>query len=156
MTHQLHPQWIAGFVDGEGCFHVGLATNTCAAFGTQILPEFTVVQHRRDIDVLYALKTYFGCGVVRHNRGDVYAYRVRDIRHLYTKILPFFDTHPLHTQKRLDIAHFARIVRAMIAKEHLDRDGFIRLVAVTQRYRRRNGSVKSTQAIPPSLEGTRA
>lgn len=151
MTHELNPHWIAGFVDGEGCFHVGLATNARATFGTQILPEFTVVQHRRDADVLHAMKRYFGCGVVRVNRGDVYAYRVRDMRHLHTIIVPFFKKYPLHTQKRLDFAHLARVVRAMMAQEHRERASFERLCATIQRYRRRSDMRQggATASVPP-------
>ena len=65
----LHAEWITGFVDGEGCFHVGINTNLGLATGFQVLPEFTVVQHERDVQVLHALKAYFGCGVVRLNHG---------------------------------------------------------------------------------------
>lgn len=155
MTHTLNPYWIAGFVDGEGCFHVGLATNARSAFGTQILPEFVVVQHRRDIDVLYALKTYFGCGVVRVNRGDVYAYRVRALQHLHAHIVPFFERYPLHTQKRLDFVHFARVVRAMKAQAHRERASFERVCAMITRHRlgtRQGRHDASSRLVAPSQE----
>ena len=67
---QLEAQWITGFVDGEGCFHVGINPHSDMKCGYQVLPEFTVVQHERDVQLLHALKAYFGCGVVRRNHGD--------------------------------------------------------------------------------------
>src|SRR3990167_11022858 len=77
---KLDAQWIVGFVDGEGCFHVGINKNSEMKIGYQILPEFTVVQHERDVQLLHAIKTYFGCGVVRKNHADRMAFRVRDIK----------------------------------------------------------------------------
>ena len=44
----LNAQWIVGFVDGEGCFHVGINQNKEMKLGVQVLPEFTVVQHEID------------------------------------------------------------------------------------------------------------
>ncbi|MEM6274992.1 MAG: LAGLIDADG family homing endonuclease, partial [Myxococcota bacterium] len=73
----LHPQWIAGFVDGEGCFHVSINPHDDMKTGYQVLPEFVVVQHERDVQLLHGLKAHFGCGVVRKNHGDRMAYRVR-------------------------------------------------------------------------------
>jgi LAGLIDADG endonuclease. len=56
----LSPDWVVGFTDGEGCFFVGINPNPQTVTGYQVLPEFTIVQHKRDIQVLYALKRFFG------------------------------------------------------------------------------------------------
>ncbi len=119
----LEAQWITGFVDGEGCFHVGINAHPDMTAGHQVLPEFTVVQHERDAQVLHALKSHFGCGVVRRNHGDRMAYRVRSKEHLLERIIPFFEKHPLKTKKRVDFAKFRRILLKMEAGEHLTREG---------------------------------
>ncbi|WPT18695.1 hypothetical protein PSENEW3_20000019 (mitochondrion) [Picochlorum sp. SENEW3] len=59
MTIQLQTQWIVGFVDGEGCFHIGISKHPECTLGYQVLPEFTVVQHAQDVQVLYALKHFW-------------------------------------------------------------------------------------------------
>ncbi len=41
----LDPHWVVGFVDGEGCFHIGINPHAEMKAGHQVLPEFTVVQH---------------------------------------------------------------------------------------------------------------
>ena len=120
---KLDAQWIVGFVDGEGCFHIGINPNEEMSTGYQILPEFTVVQHERDVQVLHALKSFFGCGVVRKNNGDRMAYRVRGIEHLRQIILPFFIEHPLKTKKRLDYEMFRDIVNKMETGFHLTNEG---------------------------------
>lgn len=127
----LEAQWVVGFVDGEGCFHVGINPNSEMRAGFQVLPEFTVVQHRRDVQVLHALKAYFGCGVVRVNHGDRLAYRVRGLQHLLERISPFFVNHPLKTQKNVDFLKFRRVLLAMEKGAHLTTHGIeeIRFIA---------------------------
>ena len=119
----LNAQWIVGFVDGEGCFHIGINKNQEMKLGVQVLPEFTVVQHQVDEQVLYALKAYFGCGVVRKNHGTRLCYRVRGQENLRNKIVPFFEKHQLKTRKRIDFAKFRKVVLLMEKGDHLTADG---------------------------------
>ena len=128
---RLEAQWIIGFVDGEGCFFVGINRHPEMTAGYQVLPEFTVVQHMRDIQILYALKSYFGCGVVRRNHGDRMAYRVRGLDHLMERIIPFFDKHQLKTKKKIDYMKFRKVLLLIQKKEHLRPDGIqkIRTIA---------------------------
>ena len=119
----LEAKWISGFVDGEGCFHVGIDEHPDMKTGYQVLPEFTVVQHERDVQILHALKSHFGCGVVRRNHGERMAYRVRGQNHLLKRIIPFFEKHPLKTKKRTDFAKFRRILRLMEQGVHLTDEG---------------------------------
>jgi len=120
---KLDAEWITGFVDGEGCFFVGINKHSEMTAGYQVLPEFTVVQHERDVQLLHALKKYFGCGVVRTNHGDRMAYRVRGKNHLLERIVPFFEKHPLKSKKRLDFAKFRRALLMMEAGDHLKSEG---------------------------------
>ena len=119
----LHAEWITGFVDGEGCFHVGISTHRDMKAGFQVLPEFTVVQHERDVQILYALKDYFGCGVVRVDHGDRMAYRVRKLKNLSENIVPFFMKHPLKTKKNVDFRKFRTVLLKMEKGVHLTSEG---------------------------------
>jgi len=139
---KLHAQWIVGFVDGEGCFHVAVNTHHGMKFGKQILPEFTVVQHRRDIDILYSLKTYWKCGVVRVNHGDRFCYRVRKLHDLVTHILPFFERHGLQTKKHVDFLKFRDIVYALAQNKHKTPEGFQELCARIATFRKYSRSCK--------------
>ena len=122
-SQRLEAQWVTGFVDGEGCFFVGINPHSDLSTGFQVLPEFTVVQHERDVQLLHALKRFFGCGVVRRNHAERMAYRVRDARHLRERIVPFFEKHPLKSKKRLDFLKFRKILRLMERGEHLNPRG---------------------------------
>jgi LAGLIDADG endonuclease len=120
---KLDAQWVTGFVDGEGCFFVGLNEHSDMKTGFQVLPEFTVVQHERDVQLLFALKEFFGCGVVRSNHGDRMAFRVRGKEHLLQRVVPFFVEHPLKSKKRVDFEKFRSILLKMEAGDHLTATG---------------------------------
>ena len=125
---KINPYWVAGFVDGEGTFYVGINKNKTMSIGYQVLPEFRIVQHKKDIKLLYALKTFFGAGVVRINHDDRYELRIRSLDHLNKIILPFFDKHPLITQKQFDFIKFKRIIGLMNKNMHLNKNGLLKII----------------------------
>lgn len=131
----LHAQWIVGFVDGEGCFHVSIVKNPTTRTKFQVMPEFVVVQHKRDIKVLYALKSYFECGTVKKNHDDRFSYCVKNYRHLFEIIIPFFEQHKLKTIKRIDFEKFRYVVQAMMKGEHLTDDGLKKLQKFVKQWR---------------------
>jgi hypothetical protein len=133
---KLDAQWITGFVDGEGCFHVGINAHPDMTAGFQVLPEFTVVQHERDVQILHALKAHFGCGVVRVNHGDRMAYRVRSVKHLLEHIVPFFVEHPLKTKKNVDFLKFRDVLLLMEAGTHLTAEGIERIRSIARQMNR--------------------
>ena len=145
----LEAQWIVGFVDGEGCFYVGINKHSDMKASYQVLPEFTVVQHKQDVQVLHALKAYFGCGVVRSNHGDRMAYRVRSQKHLLERIIPFFEKHQLKTKKGLDFRKFRKILLMMEAGEHLKVEGIEKIRKITSEM---NRSRLRESPAPPETE----
>ena len=55
---RLNAEWIVGFTDGEGCFHVSINKISEMKLGWQVLPEFRIVQHEKNEEVLYKIKTF--------------------------------------------------------------------------------------------------
>ena len=119
---KLTPDWVVGFVDGEGCFFVGIQRNPTVKIGFQVIPEFRVVQHKRDLDVLHGLKKFFGFGRVCQNHGDRWELRVRRLDQLRA-IVTFFEQYQLRTKKRVDAHKFADVLRLMEEGRHLTTDG---------------------------------
>lgn len=123
---KLNNDWIVGFVDGEGCFYVGINRSEAVAVGYQVLPEFRIVQHKRDIKLLYAIRSFFGCGLVVPNKskdGDVFEYRVRGHTALSRFIVPFFEMNTLHTAKKFNFLIFRDVVHKMSEGRHLTVEG---------------------------------
>jgi len=119
---RLDAEWIVGFVDGEGCFHVAINRLEKMTLGWSVLPEFRVVQHKRDEQVLYRIQDYFGFGKVTVNHGDRKEFRVRGLKNLI-RLIQFFRAHPLQTSKRKNFELFAEIISMIGLKRHLTKEG---------------------------------
>jgi hypothetical protein len=128
---QLSPEWVCGFVDGEGCFSVAIHGNPLVrqTRGWQITPTFQVSQHRDNRMILDALAQFFGTGKVREkgSNSSVLVYSVYGVQHVHNYVVPFFERHPLHVKQR-DLELFAAIVRMLRVKAHLEPAGFERVV----------------------------
>ena len=126
---ELNADWVVGFVDAEGCFHVSINRHPEMTMGYQVLPEFVVVQHSRDRQVLQALKRFFRSGSVRQNHDDRDCLRIRNLNALM-EVCEFFMKHSLKTTKNADFRKFRKIVNLMHQKRHLTRDGLIEIIGI--------------------------
>lgn len=133
----LNPYWISGFVDGEGTFYVGIYRNSTMRIGFQVLPEFVVVQHKKDIELLNRIRDYFNCGVVRVNHDDRMEFRVRAISDLSNIIIPFFKKYPLQSKKEKDFEIFSEVVSMIVNKQHLREDGIKKILFLSKEMNRK-------------------
>jgi len=123
MSTRLNSNWIVGFTDGEGCFHVQVVRKKGMKYGFQIQPVFIISQHVQDIQLLHGLKKYFGCGTVSVNQEDCYHWRVTKRNHLLEHVIPFFEKHPLKGKRRVEFQRFREICLLMGNKVHLTEEG---------------------------------
>jgi len=130
----INSDWIRGFTDGEGCFYVGLNKNKTMIMQIQVLPEFAIAQHSRDVKVLYQIKDFFNCGIVKKNNKEVMCYSVRNLKHLNTIIIPFFEKNELLTSKKFNFIKFRWIVKCMLERKyHLNELGLKKIIAIKKR-----------------------
>ena len=90
--------YLAGFVDGEGSFHVAVQRNPSTRVGLQLVPEFRVSQAPERRRVLDLLAERLECGHLRANhrgtKDTTLVFVVRNRRDLLTKVIPFFERQP--------------------------------------------------------------
>ena len=137
---RLDAKWIVGFVDGEGCFHISINKIKKMNLGWQVLPEFRVVQHQRDEQVLHKLQKYFGFGKIKVNREDRYGirkeFRVRGLENL-NQLIKFFQEHPFQTAtKRRSFDTFSQVIEMMNKGEHLTKDGLDKIAVLVSKMNR--------------------
>jgi hypothetical protein len=132
---RLDTNWVVGFVDGEGCFHVSINKLKCMKLGWQVLPEFRIVQHEKDELLLQKICKFFCCGNVVVNHGDRMELRIRCIENL-NKIVKFFQENKLQTRKRKNFELFAEIIFLMNEKKHLTRNGLERIAKIASQMNR--------------------
>jgi hypothetical protein len=53
------PQWVAGFIDGEGCFHVAIVNNKSMKTGFEVQLQFSITQHIRDCALMLQFIQFF-------------------------------------------------------------------------------------------------
>ena len=133
----INPYWVSGFVDGEGTFYVGINKNTTMTMGYQVLPEFRIVQHKKDMKLLHELKKYFNCGVVRINHDDRFELRIRSIEHINDNVIPHFDKYQLITQKKFDFIKFKKIINLINQNKHITKNGLIQIIDISSRMNRK-------------------
>ncbi len=119
---RLDANWIVGFTDAEGCFYVGINKMPKMTLGWQVLPEFRIVQHDRDEELLKEIRDYFGFGGIKKNHGNRKDYRVRGLENL-KEIVKFFEQHQLKTKKKQDFEIFSEIINLMNEDKHLEKSG---------------------------------
>ena len=136
--------WIAGFVDGEGCFSINFIRQPDRPgrkgyiTGFQVAHEFAVAQGAKSIDCLYALKEFFGVGGVYLNkRYDprnelLHRYVVRKRSDLINVINPFFVRHRLRTSKYNDFKKFQDCLNRIERNEHLNMVGLRDIVRIAE------------------------
>jgi hypothetical protein len=119
-----NPNWLAGFISGEGCFLVNLFKSLSCKFGFQVKLEFSVSQNSRDSELLGSFSSYLGCGNVSlSSTANAVNFRVTGIADLTDKILPFFFKYPIEGVKAKDFDDFCKVAELMRSKVHLTSDG---------------------------------
>jgi hypothetical protein len=143
-SRSLPPDWVRGFVDGEGCFYVGLskgwrmppvkahaATNPKLKVGIEVRPSFSVSQGSASKDVVAKLAQYFNHGEDRL-RLDRYIlkYETRSTNHIRDQVIPHFDRYPLRSQKQGGFLKLRRVMEMMNRSEHLIKDGLREIISI--------------------------
>jgi len=103
------PNWLAGFVSGDGCFYVKIS-KASTTIGYSVELRFQVTQHSRDAELLKSLVSYLNCGNCylpsNYNFADFIVRKTSDI---LNNIIPFFNKYPIQGVKADDYADFCKL-----------------------------------------------
>lgn len=132
--------WVVGFVDGEGSFLVNIFKSSQLKLGWQVFPEFNVAQTKKNIEVLHALKDFFGCGHIyahtkrnekKDNWDPLYKFCVRNRKSLKNEIIPFFEKNMVKSfTKKNDFHNFVKVIKIMEKGEHLSIEGMRKVALI--------------------------
>lgn len=126
LPENLNPQWVSGFVAGDGGFSIYIRPAKDYALSEKVSCRFHIAQHVKDLELMELFIKFFNCGKVnvRSNtatpRCDFY---VQDITLLLEKILPHFDAYPLLNLKQEDYICFKECMTIIKLKQHLTQEG---------------------------------
>lgn len=150
---KLNPYYVTGLVEGEGSFYVGILPKKLGEVEWEVRPSFSLSQSWKNRGIVFKLKDFFGCGFVRPSKRDnTVKYEVRGLRELKEKILPHFEKYPLEGEKRKDFKIFKEIIKMMERKEHLKKEGLLRIIGEAIKMTRNEKRIKILSKIITSLK----
>ena len=121
----LNPNWVSGFVAGDGGFSIIIRSSNSYILKQQVSCRFHIAQHIKDIELMNLFSKFFNCGTVyvRLNSSNRCDFVVQDINLLLSNILPHFDLYPILNLKYLDYICFKKALNLIKNKQHLTQEG---------------------------------
>ena len=134
LVKEISDDYLRGFVEGEGCFYIGIVRSSETLTHWQVVYFFKVSQNPSGRVVLEKLKEKLGCGYIKRNSltdktDKSLAFVVRDLPSLSEKVIPFFKDM-LFTQKKDDFQKFSQVVVIVSLGKHLKKTGMKEILDV--------------------------
>jgi hypothetical protein len=165
---------IMGFIEGEGCFGVAIATVrdtrprktgrkldlSKPSLGFQVKPSFRIVQASKDRAILDEIQAHFRNGYVydlarldeTHLPASQYVVqKLEDLRH----VIEFFDQQIFYTTKGESYQIWKEIVQMVSRKEHLSKPGFIKICEMREKMNlisNKEKRLRSSQKLAKAVE----
>ena len=119
--------YFAGFVDGEGSFHLTFRRRQDYKLPWKVSLGLNVSQ--KDEVILALLKRHLKCGCIRPKAGEVWMYEVNNLTAIRENIIPFFQRFGfLSAKKKRDFSLFKRMAKLMAEGKHLSKEGIAELL----------------------------
>jgi len=125
----LNPNYVTGFIDGEGCFLVVISSDSKFKTGYRVKSTFQIGVHEKDFALLEQIKLFFGVGKITKLGAESIQYRVSGLNDLNI-ILDHFDNYPLLTYKHADYLLFKEVINLMKEGKHLTLEGLNRIISI--------------------------
>ena len=129
MEKPLNPHFFSGFVQSDGCFHIGLQKDKTAKYKIRIKPTFYVTQlNSKDKKISPVLRMARNLLQVGHyipdRKNNCSSLCVNTLKDLNNNVLPHFEEYPLLSEKKKDYIVFKQIVEKMNKKLYNTLIGF--------------------------------
>jgi len=141
-AESLHPEYVAGFIDGEGSFVVSFGRHKTLRRRIEIRVEFTIELRADDAEILHRILATIGCGRIYDASYERYGwyphvkYKIGSTKDMEEHLIPFLDRTPLKAKKREVYRVFREIVLMVRKKEHLTDTGFQKILKLRNEYRK--------------------
>ena len=110
-----HPEWMAGFISGEGSFSI-LGDDSISL-------SFRVAQHHKDMELLKSF--VINCGYCHYHNKDQRAvtFTVRKFNDINSIIIPFFNEYKIQGVQYKDFNDWSEVAKIIESKNHLTLEG---------------------------------
>jgi len=119
--------YFAGFVDGEGSFHLSFRKRKDYKQPWKVSLCLNVSQ--KDKTLLALFKRHLKCGTIRYKSGEVWMFEVNNLTAIRENVIPFFEKFGfLSAKKKRDYAIFKKMAKCMAEGGHLRKEGIVKLL----------------------------
>lgn len=136
---KLPGDYVAGFIDGEGCFTITISKHATKTLGLDARLHFQIELRADDLEILQNIRETIGCGRIYYLSYEKYGWhphaelKVSSLREITDHLIPFLNQYPLRAKKRFSYQLFLQAVELFQRKEHLTLTGIDKLRAIRSR-----------------------
>ena len=122
-NENLHPDWVSGFIEGDGSFFITIRSQT-----NHVIAFLSIGLNIRDEFLLVKIQEFFGgIGSIYSNPATKVAeWKISKLAHLIS-IIPHFNSYALCGYKYLNFIIWSEIITLMKAKAHLTSEGLVKI-----------------------------
>lgn len=130
---KLNSWYVAGLVEGEGCFCITISRHKTNSTGFDPRLAFEIEMIIDDKPLLEKLKHTLGCGQIYVLHYERYGWRphvkyaVKNHKDITEKIIPFFRQYSLVGKKKKDFRFFCQAARLITSGKHRTKEGVSKL-----------------------------
>lgn len=133
---KLPGDYVAGFVDGEGCFVIVISKHKTKKLGFDGRVSFQIEVRDDDLEIIRNIQDTLECGRIHYLSYERYGwyphvkFMVSAIDDIVNKLIPFFEQYPLRAKKRKSFELFCQAAQVVRDKRHLTIEGIEKLRAI--------------------------
>lgn len=120
MNNAISGDYIAGFVDGEGCFSLSMRKDVRHERKTKPVyyswkAMFAIVLREDDQDLLQKIQDFLNCGSITFTKnGQQVRYQVSNLNELNEVVIPFFNKYRMHGKKKEDFRLWSDAIKILV------------------------------------------
>ena len=120
--------WLSGFTDAEGCFNVSINKRDNTVSGYRVILRF-IIDQKNSLYLLTLIRDQFGYGKVIVRSKDMYRFYCNSYIGL-SSVNSYFSTFTLKSKKAVSYAHWLKVYKMVLNKEHLTTQGLEKIRAL--------------------------
>ena len=126
---KLPGEYIAGFIDGEGCFTIVISKHKTKKLGIDARLHFQIEVRDDDREIIEYIQETLDCGRIYHLSYERYGWNPHvelknsSFEEITGKLIPFLKKYPLRAKKRFSYQYFLQAVKVFKEKRHFTLEG---------------------------------
>jgi hypothetical protein len=139
---KLPGNYVAGFIDGEGCFTIVISKHKTKRLGVDARLHFQIEVRADDREIIENIQETINCGRIYTLSYERYGWhphvelKVSSLKEITGRLIPFLKRYPLRAKKKQSFDLFLEAIQVFETKEHLTVEGIEKLKQIRLRMNR--------------------